>query len=239
MGGKRSPAAGGNVWITLSRLSLLLIILMMAAIGFLICRNSFFALWPGGVERVALADGGVFLGFPVNGDTAPDGRERIQYRVGNRDLNNGIDFRWVFAEDIAERGHPPEAVVVERLENGVFLGFSAADADALDARLAAYRTRWNAECEPLRERLAALGDEWQSAHNALLKARYDGDAGAIRREEEREASVKAASERMMSRFNEARKPFAAETAAFTAAGGEGVTLPLGAIVAVTRPNATG
>ncbi len=236
MAGKKSPSGGGRIWIALSLCSLLLIIAMMGIIGLLICVNSFNALWPRDAERVTLADGGVFLGFPVNSDVAPDGRERIQYKVGNRDLNGGADFRWVFADDIAARDCPPEAVVVERMENGVLLALSAESESALEKRLDAYRERWDRECEPLRRQLADLGDAWQRSHLAVLKARYE-ESDALARELEREASIKAESEAVMNRFTTARQSFAGENAAFATVSGEAVVLPLGAIVGVTRPNA--
>ncbi len=51
MAGKTAPPGGGRFWIALSRLSLLLIVIMMGAVGALICRNSFYALWPVDVEQ--------------------------------------------------------------------------------------------------------------------------------------------------------------------------------------------
>ncbi len=231
-----SASGGGRFWIALSGASLLLIIGMMLAIGVLICVNSFHALWPNDAERVTLADGTVFLGFPVNSDVAPDGRGRVQYRVGNRDRNGGADFRWVFADGIAARDFPEDAVVVERTENGIFLGLSAESENALADRLDAYADRWARECEPLREQLAALGNDWQTAHLAVLKAEYE-QSETLAAEQERETAIKQESEAVMARFNAAKANFTGERAVFTTADGEEVGIPLGAVVGVTRPNA--
>ncbi len=238
----------GRTWIFLSWLSLFLIIGMMAVLGLLICVNSFRALWPGSIELVRLADGATFLGVPVNGDVSPDGRDRVQYKVGNRELNAGADFRWVFAEDIAERTYPAEAAVVKRMENGDLFAFAAEDADALPMRLREFEKTWNAEGEPPRQRLAALGDAWQRSHLAALKAEYEMNQAsdgiqALRWEErltterEREAAVKAESEEAMLLFNEVKEKFAAERATFTTADDTDIALPLSSVVSVSWPNA--
>ena len=255
MGKNASPRNSGAFWIFLSWTSLFLIVGMMAVLGILICWNSFNALWPNPVERVRLDDGTVFLGFPVNDDISPDGRARLQFKVGNRELNSGADFRWVFADAIAERDRPREAAVVERMENGVFLGLPAANGTAapespesLAQRLDAYRARWNAECEPLRRRLAELGDAWQRTHLAALKTAYElgrapaGSAKAgwettLRNEKDREASIKAESENLMARFNEAKQHFTDERTVFATAAGANIPIQLESIIDVTYPNA--
>ena len=248
-----SPRADGRVWIALSRLSLLLILAMMGALALLIGVNSFHALWPGRIERVRLADGGVFLGFPVNGDVSPDGFPRLQYRVGNRELHAGADFRWVYAKDIVSRDHPPGAALVGRMENGDFLGFVGGDGvpetpEEVRRRLASYRERWNADAEPLRQKLAALGEDWQRVHLSALKAQYEVDRAAtaaaaaawqarLKAARERESAVKAESENLMADFNRVREEFSRETLALAAAGGEGVVLPLSSVVDISWPNA--
>ncbi len=98
-----SPRSDGKVWIFLSWASLLLILAMMGILAALICSKSFDALWPNRIERVRMADGSEFLGFPWAGDVSPEGLARAQYKVGNRELHSGADFRWVFADGIAAR----------------------------------------------------------------------------------------------------------------------------------------
>lgn len=259
MKAKRTASTGGGVWIFLSWLCLALILAMMGILGGLICVNSFRALWPNGIERVELADGGVFLGFPVNSDVSPDGEARVQYKVGNRERNAGADFRWVYARDIAARDHPSDAVLVNRTENGDFLGFLkfSGDDDAgtgsaakFHARLADYRSRWNAEAEPVRSMLAALGDEWQETHLAALKAEHRAAAASTPLERgkwqamldgslEREKTIKAKSETAMERFNAIKAGFAGESVVFVAADSGRVEMPLSSVVAVTWPNAMG
>jgi phosphate transport system permease protein len=244
-----SPRSDGRVWIFLSWTSLFLILAMMGVLGLLICANSFHALWPNRIELVRLTDGSVFLGFPVNEDVSPEGLSRLQYKVANRELNAGADFRWVFANDITARDYPSDAVLVARMENGDFLGFSVSENEKdVDNRIQDYRERWNSVAEPLRRRLAVLGDDWQRVHLAILKARYAMDhspsektkaqwADRLQTEQGREVAVKAESENLMAEFNRVKEEFARETLGFTTADGKGVTLPVSSLVDVSRSNA--
>lgn len=252
--GSKKHGNDGRVWIFLARMSLVLILAMMGILGYLICSNSFRALWPSCVERVKMKDGGVFLGFPVNSDVSPEGLARIQYRVGNRDFNSGADFRWVREEDIADRDAPPEAVLVNRMENGDFLGLSGvAGADVADTRaelferLEQYRARWALDAEPLRLKLAQLGDDWSRMHLAALKAQYSADratdaatrkrwAEALRKSKSEEEAIKAESENLMTDFNRVKSDFARELAVFALVDGKEVSLPLSTIVDATWPN---
>ncbi len=245
----KSGRPDGRLWIFLSRASLFLILAMMLVLAGLICVNSFFALWPGDVDRVRLNDGTSFLGFRMRTETAPGGARRIQYRVANRDRNGGVDFRWVPEEAVLERDCPENAVAVTRTENGDFLGFlKSISFDSLLDDLADSRARWNAEGEPLRRRLAALGDDWQDAHFAALKAGYElekaGTPEAEARWRERlaaaqaeEQAVKDQSAGLMAGFNEIRAAFDRETVAFVTEEGAETTLPLSKIVDAVQPNA--
>jgi phosphate transport system permease protein len=243
------------MWIFLSRASLFLILAMMGILGLLICANSFRALWPNRVERVALTDGNVFLGFPVNADLSPEGLSRLQYRVANRELNSGADFRWVYARDIASIDRPPDAMLVNRMENGDFLGFSGAGKDGrfeepqgLRDRLRSHRERWNADAEPMRRKLASLGEDWQRIHLSALEAHYEMNRAAttpakaeweerLRTEQARENAVKAESELLMEEFSRIKAEFSREAVILATAEGKTTVLPLSSIVDISWPNA--
>ena len=51
----------------------------------------------------------------------PDGKHRLQLKVGNRDLY-GLDFRWIDEDQIAAQSKPQEVVSIERQEWGMFFG---------------------------------------------------------------------------------------------------------------------
>ena len=251
----KTAASDGRVWVFLSWASLFLILALSGGLGLLICINGFGALWPGRMEFVRLKDGSSFLGVRTNGDAAPDGTARTQYKVGNRELNAGADFRWVREYDIARRDRPADATLVKRLENGDFFGFFATTAYGVgetpaefEARLDDYRRRWDAEAEPLRRRIAKLGEEWRQANLSVQKARYEMNraaspahrnrwAAALQKERDREDAAKAESEILLAEFGEIRERFSRETAVFVTAEGDSLTLLLSSVVSVSLPNA--
>ena len=251
----------GAIWIALSAAALAAIVAMMAILGILIAYNSFLALWPRNLEQVKFADGSVLLGAMVNDDLSPEGKPRLQYKVANRDLNGGADFRWVEAADVASSSLPAEAVVLKRMENGEFYGFlkgvrkddgetETLDPDAFHSRLTAFQRRWSREVEPIRAELASLGDTWQDAHLLGLKADYE--AGRARDSEIRaeweaklaaskadEAAVKKKSEELLAALNQSRAALESEKAVFAAADGRELPLPLSGIVEAVWPNRLG
>ncbi len=244
----------GGLWVLLSRASLLLILGMMASLAILICVNSFHALWPHRIERVRLAGGDSFLGFLITGDISPDGLSRLQYKVGNREFNSGADFRWVYENDIVSRDYPPDAVVISRTENGDFLGFVATqesekgDSAFLLLTLRNYRERWNAEAEPLRRRLAALGEDWQRVHLAGLKAAYEIEKAVtaesalhwrttLQAEQSRERAIKEESEIVMAKLTHLKETFATDRLALTADMTTTTEIPFSSIVDISWPNA--
>ncbi len=239
--------ADGRLWIALSGLSLALIVLMMAFLLYLLAWNSLLALWPRELELVELRAGGSFLGQPLEGDLDPEGRPRVRYKVANRELNGGADFRWVGEAEILGRKNPADAVLVKRLENGDFYGFLKDPAEPLGAQLAAFKKDWNADIEPLRATLARLGDRWQDIHLAGLKADYEArhaaDPGAkagwlAKREalKKSEEGTKAESEARLADLNRAKAAFDSRQAAFVTAEGKDVAMPLSSVDSVVWPN---
>ena len=103
-------------------LNLVLILGLLVVIGYQ--GGRFF--WQKDLLELTLTDGGELLGEVHSRETMPAattgaGGERLQLRLGNRDLTGG-DFRWVDASAIARRELPADAVVLERLEWGNFYG---------------------------------------------------------------------------------------------------------------------
>src|SRR5262245_48532952 len=103
-------------------LNMMLILALLAVIGWQGARY----FWQKEIHEFTLADGRKMLGEIHAVETIPAGvagagGERIQLRLGNRDLT-GSDFQWVDASSIASRALPPDAVVLERLEWGNFYG---------------------------------------------------------------------------------------------------------------------
>jgi phosphate transport system permease protein len=84
--------------------------------------------WPDRLVRVQQKDGRTWLGEIVHRERIPRPgtpehlkKERIQLRVGNRDLL-GFDFKWIDVDDIHNADEPVDAGVVERREYGPLHG---------------------------------------------------------------------------------------------------------------------
>ena len=114
------------IWLTGSALGVCL--LMIAGLVGVILVNGLGFFWPRPLLELTLRDGGVFLGEVENREQIPDPghpdqlkKNRIQLRVGNRDLL-GFDFKWIDEDEIARRQTPPEAWFIERREYGPLIG---------------------------------------------------------------------------------------------------------------------
>ena len=55
-------------------------------------------------------------------DGAGGSGSRVKLKIGNRDLY-GLDFKWIDEADIASRGYPRDAVILERHEWGNYHGY--------------------------------------------------------------------------------------------------------------------
>ena len=119
----------GSLFIWLCGGALGLSLLMIGGLLVLIMINGMGYFWPKDLIQFTLKDGSVVLGEWVATETIPDsestnkpkGHERIQLKVGNRDLY-GLDFRWVDQADILNEQYPSDVLAFERREWGNFYG---------------------------------------------------------------------------------------------------------------------
>ncbi|UCH91555.1 MAG: phosphate ABC transporter permease PstA [Nitrospirota bacterium] len=119
----------GSLFIWLCGGALGLSLLMIGGLLVLIMVNGMGYFWPKDLIQFTLKDGSVVLGEWVATETIPDlettnkpkGHERIQLKVGNRDLY-GLDFRWVDQADILNEQYPSDVLAFERREWGNFYG---------------------------------------------------------------------------------------------------------------------
>lgn len=109
------------VWLTGAALSLTL--LTAAVLMIVIMINGLGVFWPSDLVSAKLKDGSIVLGELVKSEARHEQEgNRLQFKIGNRDLN-GLDFRWIDEADIAELSTPPDAISLERIEYGNFYGF--------------------------------------------------------------------------------------------------------------------
>ncbi|MDH3769469.1 MAG: phosphate ABC transporter permease PstA [Nitrospirota bacterium] len=119
----------GSLFIWLCGGALGLSLLMIGGLLLIIMINGMGYFWPKDLMQVTLKDGSVVLGEWVATETIPEsesadnpkGTERIQLKIGNRDLY-GLDFRWVDQADIVSEQYPSDVLAFERREWGNFYG---------------------------------------------------------------------------------------------------------------------
>jgi len=112
----------GSLWVWLSGSTLALSILMVVGLVLLLCIKGMGFFWPSEIRQLQLTDGSILLGQVTGHETMTSLHpERLQIKLANRDMY-GQEFRWIDAGEIAESTAPEDALLVERLESGVFIG---------------------------------------------------------------------------------------------------------------------
>ena len=111
----------GNALIWFSASTLALSLLMISGLVGYIAVKGLGYFWPSPLVQAQTAEGPV-LG-QISGTEAAQGEDaaKVQFRVGNRDLF-GQDYRWIPRADVKALSCPLDAVLVERLEYGAFIG---------------------------------------------------------------------------------------------------------------------
>src|SRR5512134_1303574 len=108
------------VWATAAALALTL--LMAATLLVVVMVNGLGVFWPSPVAVATLKSGDAVMGEIMQREPMPSGEgERLQFKIGNRDLY-GLDFRWIDGAEIARIDFPEAATVLERQEYGNFYG---------------------------------------------------------------------------------------------------------------------
>ena len=239
-------------------LNLVLILGLLSVIGYQ--GGRFF--WQKDVPEFTLLDGSKLLGEVHSSETIPAatagaGGERLQLRLGNRDLTGG-DFRWVDVSAIASRELPADGVVLERLEWGNFYGrmvelrrgteLLAQGGEAVRKAFPALHAAKLAERGRVRKlEKGAIGDVNLEIEKLRLAARRleladpPADVRATRQAAidlalaERQAEY----ETLASALFAQRELLAAESVVMEASDGTRKEIALGAIVRAIRPNEMG
>jgi len=141
--------------------------LMILGLLFFVLVKGFSTFWPKPVELVETASGERLLGEVTRTETfrpmqseadaaAAEPVNRRLLRTGNYDLY-GDDFRWVLDAEIVSSTRPADAVAIERLEWGPFVGFIEEYRSAGATVAAGRAAAWSA----FEERHAGVRDLWR------------------------------------------------------------------------------
>lgn len=243
-------------------LNLVLILGLLAVIGYQ--GGRFF--WQKDLPEFTLTDGSKLLGEIHSRQIIPAanfaggagaGGERLQVRLGNRDLTGG-DFQWVDASAIAKIELPADAVVLERLEWGNFYGRMVELRRGADLLASGSEAVWQAFPALHREKLdlrreirelerGSIGDVNREIEKLRLAARrLELDAPAADVRARRQAAIdlalaekQAEYDQLEKRLFSERATLAAETLVMAAADGTRKEVPVGSVVRAIRPNEMG
>jgi phosphate transport system permease protein len=115
-----------RIYIALTAAALGSVLLMLFTLITVVFLNGVATFWPKNIALLHQKDGKAILGEIV--DSAPSvrypGQERLQLKIGNRELY-GLDFTWLeCADTTGEIEYPKTATVFERMEYGNFYALS-------------------------------------------------------------------------------------------------------------------
>ncbi len=236
------------IWGTAAALSLTL--LLAAVLIIVVMVNGLGVFWPSKVALASLKDGQQVLGEIVRREPVYEGvGERLQFKVGNRDLY-GLDFRWVDEAAIASISYPQQATVVERQEYGNFIGLlQSVQAEGLPTaatpweRLQAARRLVVEQQEGAEEQnaeLAGLNIRMERVRRKLQKLAYAGktaDDEEMARLEQRRREIDGAFEQLVDRQASRIEELHRTTATFAAIDGSERVIRVADMVRCFRPNA--
>jgi phosphate transport system permease protein len=239
-------------------LNIVLILGLLGVIGYQ--GGRFF--WQKDLPEFTLTDGSKVLGEVHSRETIPAategaGGERLQIRLGNRDLTGG-DFRWIDASAIERQEMPADAVVLERIEWGNFYGRMAelrhgqeilsTGSDAVWKAFPALHAAKLAERREIRKlEKGAIGDvnvEIERLRLASRRLELAAPPAEVRARRQAEidlalAEKQAEYEKLAATLFARREQLEAETLVVEAADGTRKEIPVGSIVRAIRPNEMG
>ncbi len=233
------------VWATGAALALTLMI--AATLIIVVMVNGLGVFWPKNLTLATLNNGSRMLGEVVQREATASGEgERLQFKIGNRDLY-GLDFRWVDEADIETSAMPGASMVLERKEYGNFYGMleevngpglKGNDLQALDqllAQVAEKRERldeFDEQIAKLNRRTAKLEHQKQKLFHDDPEKNQDAIAALDRQVE----TIRGEFEQLLNRQSAAVTELHQYTATFSDANGTGKAIPATEIVRYYQPN---
>ena len=262
--GAPPPTPHGRHFIALCGGALGFCLLLVIGQVVLIGAQGLACFWQADLELFTLDDGTRLLGevnaresfSPPDAAGLAEKPTRLQLHVANRDMGAN-DFVWVDERRVVTRERPADAVLLERVEWGNFLGFVrrlrrgdqiVAEGEAVWAALLARVETGNEGRARLRElekgELDDVNHELEKAR--LAERRVELDAPAAPERERRLAAIAAERTRLDASFRAIaertaalRAELDAEVVDLVTASGQEKSLPTGAILSAIRPDGMG
>ena len=249
----------GSLFVWLCGGALGVSLLMIGGLVLLILVNGMGYFWPKDLVQYTLKDGTMVLGEYVMSEmipgsessTHPQGRWRIQLKVGNRDVY-GLDFRWVDKADIVQESYPVDIGAFERREWGNFygqvkavfegndlLGSGGQDRLALLGSVLETTTALQTQIDHLeRDEIGVLNYQIEQARLKLRSLELQGRSESLESEQIRKqvSNVEASYEVINQQLTELYDRLNRYRVTLVDIGGKEKSLPVGTIVKAWSPN---
>ncbi|MBK8725312.1 MAG: phosphate ABC transporter permease PstA [Holophagaceae bacterium] len=240
----------GSAFVWLSAAALALSLLMITGlVGFIAVKGLGF-FWPRALVQATTPEGPLLGEISAREAALGEEPAKVQFRVANRDLY-GQDFRWIKVAELGAQQRPADAVLVERLENGAFIGFVASVSEngrVLASGDAAFEEALGRlpEAQSLQGDIRTIEkDEVGTLNRRLedLRLRRRGlapaDATALARLEAEEKALRVRYEALQTRLDGLRAKSAELQIILRTVDGQTKEIPLSAVVRLVAPNRTG
>ncbi len=233
------------VWATGAALALTLMI--AATLIIVVMVNGLGVFWPADLTLVTLKNGNQVLGEVVQREATASGEgERLQFKIGNRDLY-GLDFAWIDEADIEKTQKPKTAMVLERMEHGNFYGtLQNVSAPGLNGhspqalkQLMAQAAEKTKSLEAFDEQIAELNRRTAKLEHQKQKLFHDSpekNQDAIATLDRQIETIRGEFEQLMTRQDAASAELHQYTATFSDASGTDKMIAAAEIVRYYQPN---
>jgi phosphate transport system permease protein len=238
----------GEPFVWCSGAALALILLLTLYLLVVIFKNGMGVFWIEPLAYFEMKDGSTLLGEVIQTSENKDGEKRFQLKIANRDLYS-LDFKWIFARDVESVSYPHDAVCIERLEYGNFIGFFSSVSlenqerqkqslyENLLAGIAAMK-RDRGQLDRIESEIGALNHRLESVDHKLASLRYNGRENTAESANllQQKAEIQKIFGQQVVRLETLEAARRQNMALFTDVNGTSVSVPLASIVRIYKPN---
>lgn len=224
--------------------------MILSLVGFIAAKGMGY-FWPATLVQVQTPEGPVLGEITGHEPARGEESEKIQFRVGNRDIY-GQDFRWVPAAGMGTPEQPKDVLLIERLEYGPFIGRIAslshegqvmatgpqALAEAMNRLPEANRLRHHIQSIE-KGQVGELNRRIEKLRLARRRLEARGDQAALQALDAKTAEIQATYDQVQARLEQSRTEARAWTLHLRTADDQAKELPLGSVVRLVPANAMG
>ena len=224
--------------------------MILSLVGFIVAKGMGY-FWPATLVQVQTPEGPVLGEITGHEPARGEETEKVQFRVGNRDIY-GQDFRWIPGASMGVAEHPKDALLIERLEYGPFIGRIAslshdgqvvasgpqALAEALSRLPETNRLRHHIQSIE-KGQVGELNRRIEKLRLSRRRLEAKGDQAALQALDAKTAEIQTTYDQVQASLEQARAEAKAWTLQLQTAEGQLKEWPLGSVVRMVPANAMG